>query len=78
MFLFGAQPAEDALEADLWDAGCWPPLRGGCGPPTSNKVDFVQDKPAAERTGLRRRGAALRQGAAAGCGAHSGAIKNEE
>ena len=29
--------------------------------------------PAAERTGLRRGGAALRQGAAAGCCAHSGA-----
>ena len=39
---------------------------------------MIQAKPAAERMGLRRRGAALRQGAAAGCCAHSGAIQNSK
>ncbi len=40
---------------------------GGCGPPMPNGIDPAGGEPAAERTGLRRGGAALRQGAAAGC-----------
>ena len=46
-------------------------------------IDSACGKPAAERTGLHERpagreDAALRPGAAAGCGAHSGAIQNSK
>jgi len=43
-------------------------------PANRGAMDFAQ-KPAAERKGLRRRGAALRRGAAAGCG---GSIRNRK
>ena len=65
---FGSQPAEGAHEADLRDTSCGPPP-GRLRParsygPISNST---RDQPAAERTGLRPLGAALRPGAAAGC-----------
>ena len=45
--------------------------QGSCSPPPGERLPMpsisCSDMPAAERTGLRRRGAALRQGAAAGC-----------
>ena len=41
---------------------CGPPPGGGCGPLGPNGPIPTRDKPAAERTGLRRRGAVLRPG----------------
>ena len=59
----GCKPAEDATT----QRSCGPPPGGGCGPPIAARLLPCKKKPAAERTGLRRRGAALRPGAAAGC-----------
>ena len=61
----GLQPAEESHEADLRDASCGPPQPPGCGPPIAARLIHGK-KPAAERTGLRRKGATLRQGG--GCG----------
>ena len=47
--IFGTQPAEGALDADLRDASCGPPLSGGCGPPIAYAIDHACDQPAAER-----------------------------
>ncbi len=65
--IFGLQPAEHASSA----TNCGPPPGGGCGPLGPDGPIPTRDKPAAERTGLRRRGAALRPGAAAGCRSQS-------
>ena len=66
--MLGLQPAEGSHEADLRDASCGPPPPGGCGPHGPDGPVQTRGQPAAERTGLRRGGAALRPGAAAGCG----------
>ena len=56
--IFGQQPAEGACSG----TNCVPPLPGGCGPHGPDGPAQPQEKPAAERTGLRRKGAALRPG----------------
>ena len=56
--MLGLQPAEHASSA----TNCGPPPGGGCGPLGPNGPIPTRDKPAAERTGLRRGGAALRPG----------------
>ena len=59
--------ADGPARADLRDAKCGP-LRGEAAALSVLMDQFLlQSKPAAERTGLRRQGAALRPGAAAGC-----------